>query len=96
MHQNNERLFLVNTKLLTNCSPYFIVLKVINNLDTQRSFNTMVNLENLKLKKKILAVPKLFAHLLKLTKIFTKNAKNSTSVYNNHIFLSCERLLLSP
>ena len=56
----------------------------------------MVNLENLKLKKKIIAVPKLFAHLLKLTKIFAKNAKNSTSMYNNHISLSCERLLLSP
>ena len=31
----------------------------------------MVDLENLKLKK-ILTVPKLFAHLLKLTKTFTK------------------------
>ena len=57
----------------------------------------MVDLENLELKKKILAVPKLFAHLLKLTKTFTKkNTKNSTSGYNNHIFFSCERLLLSP
>ena len=52
---NNESLSLVNTKFptkLANCNPYFTALQDINNLETQRSYETTVNLENLKLKKK--------------------------------------------
>ena len=50
---NNERLFwsLVNTKFpikVANCSPYFTILQVISNLETQRSYKITVNLKNLK------------------------------------------------
>ena len=49
-----------------NCNPYFTALQDINILETQRSYKTTVNLENLKIKKKICqAVSKLFAYLFK-------------------------------
>ena len=97
MHQNNERLFLVNTKLLTNCSPYFIVLKVINNLDTQRSFNTMVNLENLKLKKKNSSGSKIIRSFVKVDQnIYKRTPKIAPQGIIIISFFSCERLLLSP
>ena len=38
---------------LTNCNPYFTALQAItDNLETQRSYKTTVNLENLKFKKR--------------------------------------------
>ena len=42
----------ISDKILANCSPYFIPLQVINNLETQRSYKTTVNFENLKFSKK--------------------------------------------
>ena len=45
---NNERLSLVNTKILANCSPYFTALQYINNLETKsytkgRLISTILN-----------------------------------------------------
>ena len=51
---SDERLSLVNT-IIPNCSSYFTALHYINNLKPQRSYNTTVNLENLKFKKKNLS-----------------------------------------
>ena len=42
----------ISDKNLTNCSYYFTALIVINNLETQRSYKTTINLENLKFFKK--------------------------------------------
>ena len=43
-------LWLVNTKFPTkkiaNCSPYFTILQVISNLETQRSYKITVNLKS--------------------------------------------------
>ena len=36
----------------TRCSPYFIALQYINNLETERSYKKKVNLKNLKFFKK--------------------------------------------
>ena len=38
---------------LANCSPYFTALQDINILETQRSYKTTVNLENLKFYKNL-------------------------------------------
>ena len=42
----------ISDKTLANCSPYFTALiQVINKLETQRSYKTKVNPENLKLEQ---------------------------------------------
>ena len=62
---NNERLSLVNTKLsikkVVNCTPCFIALQYINNLEATRLpvYKRMVNLKNIEfLKKSILLLEK--------------------------------------
>ena len=42
----------ISDKNLANCSPYLIPLQAINNLETERSYKTTVNFENLKFSKK--------------------------------------------
>ena len=44
---------------LANCSPYFTALQDINILETQRSYKTTVNLENLKVYKNLSTVFKI-------------------------------------
>ena len=68
---------LVNTKFpikVANCSPYFTILQVISNLETQKSYKITVNLKNLNFFKKICqAVLKLFTFFLsRPLKMFTK------------------------
>ena len=60
-------------KKLTNCSNYFTVLQCINNLETQRSHKTTLNLKNLSLFLKKLSSGLKIIHLfVKWTKFFTK------------------------
>ena len=60
---------LIYAKMLAKnveCSTYFTALQDINNLETQKSYKTTVNLRNLNFfKKNLSAVFKLFAHLFK-------------------------------
>ena len=48
VHENTS-----SDQKLANCSPYFTALQDINILETQRSYKTTVNLENLKFYKNL-------------------------------------------
>ena len=89
---NNEMLSLVNTKFPTkkiaNCSPYFTILQVISNLETQRSYKITVNLKNLKLVKNLSSGSQIIYQNV------YKTANKSVSI--NTILLSRNRLKLSP
>ena len=50
--QSHMRVLMSSDKKLTNCSPYFIALQYINNLETKRSYKRKINLKNLKILKK--------------------------------------------
>ena len=50
--RNNGKLLLVNTQSkIANCSPYFITLQVINNIELEGSYEMTVNLDNLQFLK---------------------------------------------
>ena len=56
----------ISEKKISNCGPNFTALQYINNLETQRWYETTADLENFKFLKKIdWAVQKLFAYLFK-------------------------------
>ena len=82
---------LVNTKFpikVANCIPYFTILQVISNLETQRSYKITVNLKNLKLVKNLSNGSQIIYQNV------YKTANKSVSI--NTILLSRNRLKLSP
>ena len=50
--KSHMRVLMSSDKKLTNCSPYFISLQCINDLETKRSYKGKINLKNLKIFKK--------------------------------------------
>ena len=82
---------LVNTKFpikVANCIPYFTILQVISNLETQRSYKITVNLKNLKLVENLSSGSQIIYQNV------YKTAYKSVSIYT--ILLSRNRLKLSP
>ena len=69
---------------LGNCSPYFTALQYINNLETQRSPKTTLDLENTILKKNLLSG-------LKIIRLFVKVERN---VYKSHPLTRAPRYML--
>ena len=89
----------ISDKELVNYSPYFTALQPsINNLETQRSYKTTDNRENLNFFLKNLS------SALKIIRLFVKAEQNvyktvnrrSASIHTSQILLSRNRLKLSP
>ena len=88
-----------HSEKLGNCSPYFTALQYINNLETQRSPKTTLDLENTILKKNLLSGLKIIRLFVKVERNVYKShppANKSASIHANQIVRSSNRLELSP
>ena len=79
----------ISNKKLANCSPYFTALQYLNNLETQRSYKTTVNLKNINFFKKNLSsglnIIRLF---VKVDQNVYKTDNKSASIHMKSFFLT--------
>ena len=76
---------------MANCSPYFTALQYINNLETQGSYKTTVNLKNLNPSRGLKAT----RSFVKVEQNVYKTVNKSASILTNQILFSSNQLELS-